>query len=99
MQELPYLGTSNLYGHRWRQHRLRFLKTHPLCRYCSGRGRIEPATVVDHIIPHKGDLELFWDQANHQPLCKTCHDSAKKLEESGKSGCDAQGNPLGGWMA
>lgn len=45
---------------------------------------IEPATVVDHIKPHKGDSQLFWDQDNWQSLCKTHHDSTKQAEE--KSG-------------
>jgi 5-methylcytosine-specific restriction protein A len=30
--------------------------------------------VVDHIIPHRGDQYLFWDQENWQALCKDCHD-------------------------
>ena len=39
------------------------------------------ATVVDHIIPHRGDKTLFWDETNWQSLCKTCHDGAKQAEE------------------
>jgi len=39
------------------------------------------ASVVDHIVAHRGDQELFWDQSNWQSLCKPCHDSEKqKLE-------------------
>lgn len=41
---------------------------------CERRGHITPATVVDHIIPHEGNLELFWDENNIQSLCKSCHD-------------------------
>jgi 5-methylcytosine-specific restriction protein A len=41
------------------------------------------ATVVDHIIPHKGDKRLFWDPSNWQPLCKLHHDSDKKIIEAG----------------
>jgi len=44
-------------------------------------GDVTPATVVDHIIPHKGDDKLFWDQTNWQPLCKECHDGTKQSEE------------------
>ncbi|WP_338021838.1 AAA family ATPase [Aquabacter cavernae] len=40
-----------------------------------------PATVVDHIAPHRGDQALFWDKGNWQPLCKPCHDRAKQGEE------------------
>ena len=35
---------------------------------------ITPATVVDHVIPHRGNKQLFWDEKNWQPLCKSCHD-------------------------
>ncbi|MEG0049160.1 MAG: HNH endonuclease signature motif containing protein [Clostridia bacterium] len=37
-------------------------------------GRLTFATVVDHIVPHRGDGELFWHKENWQPLCKDCHD-------------------------
>lgn len=38
--------------------------------------------MVDHIIPHKGDQQLFWDEGNWQSLCKDHHDSTKKAEEA-----------------
>ena len=47
---------------------------HPLCAKCRENGKLTPATVVDHIIPHRGDPVLFWDRSNWQPLCKDCHD-------------------------
>lgn len=53
------------------------------CRHCK---KIEANTsllVADHIIPHRGDLALFWDDRNLQCLCKLCHDSAKQREEAG----------------
>ena len=54
-----------------------FLAEHPLCVNPFKRHRdYVPATVVDHIKPHKGDMELFWDPANHQALCLSCN-SAK----------------------
>ena len=62
------------YDGRWRKARKRYLKAHPLCVECLKRGRYTKATVVDHIIPHRGDPKLFWDESNWQPLCKTCHD-------------------------
>ena len=49
-------------------------KQHPLCAFCQAEGKIVPATVVDHIIPHRGDQRLFWDQTNWESLCKECHD-------------------------
>jgi 5-methylcytosine-specific restriction protein A len=39
-----------------------------------------PATVVDHIVPHRGDPVLFWDEANWQGLCKLCHDAKTARE-------------------
>ena len=73
------------YGRRWQVERADFLRRHPLCRMHQKRGQVVAARVVDHIVPHRGDQRLFWDQTNWQSLCKPCHDSAKKLQEHGKS--------------
>ena len=62
------------YDSRWRRARASFLKHHPLCAECMRQNKITPATVVDHIVPHRGDKNLFWDINNWQPLCKDCHD-------------------------
>ena len=61
------------YGGKWRNARARFLRKHPLCVKCRENGKLTPATVVDHIIPHRGDPILFWDENNWQPLCRDCH--------------------------
>lgn len=71
------------YGGVWQAARAAYLARHPLCVFCEKKGRIEPATVVDHVVPHKGDPKLFWDRKNWQPLCKTCHDSDKQRIEKG----------------
>ncbi|WP_390622926.1 HNH endonuclease [Ralstonia syzygii] len=42
-----------------------------------------PATVVDHIVPHKGDQHLFWRRSNWQALCKACHDRKTAREDGG----------------
>lgn len=62
------------YDSRWRAARKRFLRKHPLCVECMRQGKLTPATVVDHVIPHRGNQDLFWDENNWQPLCKGCHD-------------------------
>lgn len=54
----------------------------PFCRECAGRGIRTPATVVDHIRPHRGDWALFIDQVNHQSLCKSCHDRKTAREQA-----------------
>lgn len=67
-------ATQRGYDGRWRKARARFLRAHPLCDECRKEGRLTPATVVDHIVPHRGNQQLFWDEANWQPLCKHHHD-------------------------
>ena len=57
-----------------------FLKRNPLCVACRAEGRLECATVVDHIVPHKGDPILFWDRTNWQSMCKSCHDAKTARE-------------------
>lgn len=40
--------------------------------------------VVDHIKPHRGDLDLFWDESNLQSVTKAWHDREKQsLEKRG----------------
>ena len=87
---------SSMYNYRWQRYRLQFLKSNPLCVECDKLGKLTLATVVDHIQKHEGDTTLFWDESNHQALCKHCHDSYKQtLEKSGYAkGGDMQGIPL-----
>ena len=73
------------YNRRWRAYRLAFLQRHPLCTTCEGQGRVTAADCVDHIEPHKGDQEKFWDAKNHQALCTPCHNS-KTAREDGRWG-------------
>ena len=61
------------YDAMWRKARKAFLQAHPLCVECMKAGRLTPATVVDHVVPHRGDVKLFWDEGNWQALCKACH--------------------------
>jgi 5-methylcytosine-specific restriction enzyme A len=72
------------YGARWRRARAAFLAQHALCAICRARGRVVPATVVDHVVPHRGDQILFWDRGNWAPSCKACHD--RKTAHDGRWG-------------
>lgn len=45
----------------------------PFCRECARRGLRVPATDVDHIRDHKGDMALFADAENLESLCHSCH--------------------------
>ena len=69
------------YRSRWRKARAVYLQSHPLCVRRLAKGRYVKATVVDHIIPHRGDRKLFWDRDNWQALCKSCHDSKTMTED------------------
>jgi 5-methylcytosine-specific restriction enzyme A len=71
------------YGGRWQRERKQFLDLHPLCVMCQKNGHVTPATVVDHIIPHKGDPTLMWDWPNWQALCATHHNRDKQSQDKG----------------
>lgn len=77
-------GTAHERGYTsaWQRARLGWLAKHPLCKLHHDKGEIVAATVVDHIIPHKGDKSLFWDRKNWQSLCKPCHDRKTATEDS-----------------
>lgn len=80
----------------WQRLRAVQLLTEPLCRYHRELGQVVPATVVDHIKPHKGDRNLAFDPENLQSLCKDCHDMHAQSKDRGEpvAGCDADGFPL-----
>jgi len=65
------------YSAEWDKKASAYLEAHPVCVGCRGIGLVVPATVVDHIIPHKGDRRLFWDSNNWQGLCTWHHNSIK----------------------
>lgn len=72
---------SRGYGRAWQKASKAFLSAHPLCARCMAEGRYRKATVVDHIVPHRGDELLFWDRGNWQALCKKCHDNKTWTED------------------
>ncbi|NBF13078.1 HNH endonuclease [Pseudomonas sp. Fl4BN1] len=76
-------STQRGYGYRWQQARAGYLRKHPLCVECEKLGRVEPATDLDHITPHRGDNDLFWDRSNWQPLCHPCHSRKTATEDGG----------------
>ena len=63
-------------GMMWKRRRLAQLRREPFCRMCGWW-----ADTVDHVTPHRGDLEEFQKGAL-QSLCRTCHESKKKTEEN-----------------
>lgn len=71
------------YGSKWQKASKAFLAAHPLCIDCEAEGRTEPATVVDHDPPHKGDRVKFWDSSTWRPRCKPHHDRKTATEDGG----------------
>lgn len=59
------------------------MSEHPLCAECLKSDTFTPATIVDHIIPHKGDMNLFWDKSNWQALCGHHHAVKTATEDGG----------------
>ncbi|MBQ6407985.1 MAG: HNH endonuclease [Butyrivibrio sp.] len=70
------------YGSKWQKARANYLRRHPYCVRCYKGGVLTEATVVDHIVPHRGDPKLFWDETNWQSLCKPCHDKKTWNEDA-----------------
>jgi 5-methylcytosine-specific restriction protein A len=59
------------YDSKWAAARKGFLLKHPVCcRPSCG----QPATIVHHSTPHRGDMKLFWDRSLWLPVCQPCHD-------------------------
>lgn len=72
------------YSARWERRARAFKGSYPLCgmrpcgkppvmSQCRDEGRVTAAAHVDHVIPHRGDDALFWDEDNWQSLCAACH--------------------------
>ena len=86
------------YSERWRKARATYLRSHPLCVPCERAGRTTVASCVHHKIPHRGDPVKFWDQANWEVRCRTCHTDAIGPEATGRRetyrGASTDGTPL-----
>ncbi|PLW77080.1 HNH endonuclease [Cohaesibacter celericrescens] len=66
----------------WKRIRARRLAADPLCVMCLADGVTKAAEIVDHVVPHKGDRELFYSYANTQSLCATHHNRDKQRMEA-----------------
>ncbi len=84
------------YGKRWQAAAAGHLRRHPLCAYCQLEGRVTPASEVDHLYPHKGDMGLFWRALYWVSACAPCHAGFKQsVERKGKHAIDALARRLG----
>lgn len=63
------------YTSKWRRESKAFLAQNPKCE-CGNK-----ATVVHHIIAHRGDMKLFWRRSNWRAVCKPCHDGPLQSHE------------------
>lgn len=52
----------------------------PWCEPCKRDGKATPATVANHVVPHRGDPLLFW-HGRLESVCKECHDSRIQAAE------------------
>jgi 5-methylcytosine-specific restriction endonuclease McrA len=53
----------------WRKLRKEVLKEQPVCTKCGADTKLE----VHHIIPPRGNEELFFDRDNCVTVCQSCH--------------------------
>jgi len=65
----------------WLRIRRRRLASDPLCAICFADGTVNGADTVDHMKPHRGDADLFFEFENTQSLCHSCHSSWKQSQE------------------
>ena len=66
------------YGRQWQAASKAHLRANPICACGCGRA----ADVVDHRVPHRGDMALFWDRSNWQSMAKACHDAKTAREDT-----------------
>lgn len=74
------------YNYWWQKERKAFIERNPLCVNFGNQSFPNctiNATVVDHIVPHKGDESLFYDMSNWQPMCSSCHSYKTRTEDMG----------------
>lgn len=65
----------------WRRLREALTQQNPWCAECLKKNINNPWDELDHIVPHRGNLDLFWDRDNLQGLCRTCHANKTWREE------------------
>lgn len=70
------------YTWAWAKASAGHLRNSPLCVGCLAIGRTEAAVLVDHVVPHKGDTDRFWDTSLWQSSCRWHHDVVKQRLEA-----------------
>jgi 5-methylcytosine-specific restriction enzyme A len=78
-KEDPRLDDSFYRSKAWRRLRASKLRDDPLCEHCARKGKVVPASIVDHRVAIRRGGEPM-EYANLQSLCPSCH-SRKSIEE------------------
>lgn len=88
----------------WQRLRLAKLAESPLCEVCATRGKVVPASAVDHKQSIRSGGEAFPDLAGLMSLCASCHGvktaarDAPHIRPQGDGiafkGCDSDGIPI-----
>lgn len=81
---------QRLYSTAWKKRRLNHLAKHPWCEECLSKGIYTEATDVHHVIPHRGDVKIFWSSPL-QSLCHACHSRITAAEGKGGQKVQAEG--------
>jgi 5-methylcytosine-specific restriction protein A len=68
---------------RWLDARAAKLRRDPLCQACAYKGRVTPASCVDHAVPISQGGALT-DDSQLVSMCKPCHSRKTLLERTGK---------------
>lgn len=77
------------YSAAWDKASAGHIGNNPLCRYCALADEVAPATLTDHLYPHRGDRDLFWNRTYWIASCKPCHDGFKqRVERQGRFALD-----------
>jgi 5-methylcytosine-specific restriction enzyme A len=86
---------------RWQRLRKLKLQADPLCQPCLEVGRIEPATVADHLVAIKAGGQVYPPLGGLMSCCESCHNTKTRVvEQLGRkftpkviNGCDVNGRP------
>jgi 5-methylcytosine-specific restriction endonuclease McrA len=83
---------------RWQRLRQAKLRESPLCKLCLEFGRLEPATVADHVTPIKAGGDPYPPLSGLMSFCVPCHNTktrvvGRKLMPKVVNGCDVNGRP------
>lgn len=98
MAEWPYSTR------RWAKLRALKLAMTPLCEPCQRRGRLTPATVVDHVQAISAGGDPYPDVTVLMSMCPSCHAVKTNARDNPHAfgarwkpafrGCDVHGRPL-----